>query len=131
LLNRNIKTVRIHPEATTSATGRTYGKLCRNEGSQGSVVPKWYMFLKAPAWCSDLAILTSTFGSTGSIAWKIIPPRHNFPEQPGIIPRRQARACAAVSKTIMPFPGFARVEGNGILATHISNQDTAVLLHYP
>jgi hypothetical protein len=27
--------------------------------------------------------------------------------------------------------GPSRVEGNGILATQISNQDTAVLLHYP
>jgi hypothetical protein len=28
----------------------------------------------------------------------------------------------------LPVP---RVEGNGILATQVSNQDTAVLLHYP
>ena len=52
---------------------------------------------------------SSSFGSTGSsTAWKIIPPRYNFPEQqPGIIPRTQVRA-RAFSQTIMPSPGFVR-----------------------
>jgi hypothetical protein len=32
---------------------------------------------------SDMAILTSNSDSTRGVAWKVIPPRYNFPEQPG------------------------------------------------
>jgi hypothetical protein len=41
------------------------------------------IYVSKSTWCSDLTISTSNFGSTGSIAWKIIPLRYNFPEQPG------------------------------------------------
>jgi hypothetical protein len=41
------------------------------------------VYLSKSTWCSDLAISTSNFGSTRSIAWKLIPPKYNVPEQPG------------------------------------------------
>jgi hypothetical protein len=41
------------------------------------------VYVSKRTWCSDLTILTSNFGSTGSVAWKVIPSRYNFPEQPG------------------------------------------------
>jgi hypothetical protein len=47
-------------------------------------------------WCSDLAILTSNSDSTGGVAWKVIPPRYNFPEQPGtakIMTMASRRTC--------------------------------------
>ena len=42
------------------------------------------VYVSKRTWYSDLAILTSNSGSTASVAWKVIPSRYNFPEQPGI-----------------------------------------------
>jgi hypothetical protein len=41
------------------------------------------VYVSKRTWCSDLAILTSNSDSTGGVAWKVIPPIYNFPEQPG------------------------------------------------
>jgi hypothetical protein len=49
-----------------------------------------------------------------------------------VLPREELEREAVIWKkkqhTAHPI---AVVEGNGILATQVSNQDTAVLLHYP
>jgi hypothetical protein len=72
-------------------TGRTYGKLYGSEGSHESSTKM--ICVSKYTWCSDGTIETTDFGSTKSIAWKIIPLRNNIPKQPGIIPGMQVGIC--------------------------------------
>jgi hypothetical protein len=49
------------------------------------------------------------------------------PSSKQIYALQDARFAASILLALLP----ATVEGNGILPTQVSNQDTAVLLHYP
>jgi hypothetical protein len=44
---------------------------------------------------------------------------------------RENDSCGMVAGSGPLAPREGGVEGNGILATQVSNQDTVVLLHYP